>query len=284
MKSLKSLLPWQVKFAAKYVLVRIPGLRTYLHKLHIFSFGKMTNPDYAIGVFRQHYDRVKEELSEGYSVLELGPGDSVATAIIARHHGAAESSLVDVGDYASRDVDIYNNLEVALAPDHSQPKPYSSFDEMLRITCARYLTRGLQSLKQIQSDSIDFIFSHAVLEHVALDEFRETIQETFRLQSSGGYCSHAVDLRDHLADSLNSLRYSPNRWHAMMSKAGYYTNRLRSSQIVDIFESAGYEIVAVHTRSWDKLPIPKEQLHKDFQHFTNDELKIWGVTVIGRKP
>ncbi len=284
MKSLKSRLPWQLKFVVKFILVRIPGLRILLHKLHIFSFGKMSDPDYAIGVFRQHYERVKDHLREAYVLLEMGPGDSTATAVIARHYGASQSYLVDIDNYASRSVHLYNQLEQKLSSRGSSPQVFDSFSAMLNSTGAQYMTEGLNSLKNIPDDCVDFVFSQAVLEHIALREFEETIKETYRLQTPGGYCSHAVDLRDHLDNSLNSLRYSPGRWEMMMSRIGYYTNRLRAAQIADIFKAAGYEIISMNPVSWGELPLPKEKLHQDFHHFSDEELKIWGITVIARKP
>jgi len=48
------------------------------------------------------------------------------------------------------------------------------------------------------------------LEHIRKKEFVDTIIETKRILKPNGICSHEIDLRDHLNESLNNLRFSEN--------------------------------------------------------------------------
>lgn len=52
---------------------------------------------------------------DGFVVLELGPGDSLYTALVAYGYGAARCYLIDGGDYANRNVDDYRAVARRLA-------------------------------------------------------------------------------------------------------------------------------------------------------------------------
>ena len=83
-----------------------------------------------------------------------------------------------------------------------------TLQNILSKTNSLYLTNGLGDLKKIKSGSIDFIFSQAVLEHIRLNEFNETIKQLYRVLKIDGTSSHQIDLRDHLSENLNNLRFS----------------------------------------------------------------------------
>ncbi len=72
------------------------------------------------------------------------------------------------------DPQIYRALAEYLEAQGLNPPDLSqagSLDAILSACGARYLTEGLKSLHEIEADSIDLIFSQAVLEHVRLAEF-----------------------------------------------------------------------------------------------------------------
>src|SRR5687768_13341400 len=108
--SLKQLLPWWMKIAGKVVLSRIPAGYQFWQHVNLFVHGDMANPAYALGVVRGHLDRAGWLDFKDRTVLELGPGDSLATAVIARTLGARRTVLVDVGAFATRDVAPYVRL------------------------------------------------------------------------------------------------------------------------------------------------------------------------------
>ncbi len=49
--------PWQLKIAAKIVLARLPLPYHLWAKIGLFKQGGMDRPDYALRIFRQHFDR-----------------------------------------------------------------------------------------------------------------------------------------------------------------------------------------------------------------------------------
>ena len=252
---------WPLKMIVKLVLSWVPGKHVLLRSLGIFRHGDMDDENYARAVFeeRLHHAYPPETHPngppEGFTVLELGPGDSLITAQLATEHGAAKVWLVDAGAYAARDLlEGYN---------------------------AEYLTEGLASLRTMPSGCVDFIFSQAVLEHVRKAEFEDTLRELGRILKPDGVMSHKVDLRDHLDHALNNLRFSEALWEQdWMARAGFYTNRIGCAQGLTHMKNAGLDIIANDIRRWDSLPTPKHKMAKPFCDLEDEELRISGYTVL----
>ena len=106
---LKQRLPWWFKMGAKIALSRIPLPYGFWRSLGLFKHGDMAHPDRALDAFRTHFERAVavRPVAPGFVCLELGPGDSLLSGIIARAFGAARSYLVDGGNYAVRDTRPY---------------------------------------------------------------------------------------------------------------------------------------------------------------------------------
>lgn len=280
-------LPWWLKMTAKIVLARLPLSYGQWRAIGLFRHGAMLDADYAIDVFNRHYRRVEASLGQGFTVLELGPGDSLATAVIAASRGAARTYLVDTGPFAaSSDVDVYNRLadRIAARGGSAVGAPYATIEEMLRATRAVYLTDGVRSLTSIPECSVDFVFSQAVLEHVALREFDATIGALYRVQKAGTCCSHRVDLQDHLAHSLHSLRFSEHTWESrLLASSGFYTNRLRAGQVVAAFAAAGYDLLSQEAERWPRLPLAIGKMHANFASLDENDLRVRGLDVVARR-
>jgi hypothetical protein len=82
-------IPWQLKIGAKIVLSRLPFDYRICRRLGAFKNGPMDRPDYAFQVFRRHFDAVDFPRRPGdFVALELGPGDSLFSALIARAYAS----------------------------------------------------------------------------------------------------------------------------------------------------------------------------------------------------
>ena len=150
-----------------------------------------------------------------------------------------------------------------------------NFDQLLFYNEIHYLTDGLNSLKNLESNSIDFLFSNATLEHIVFDQFIDTNKEISRIIKPNGLISHRVDLRDHLGGGLNNLRFSKKIWESdFFSKSGFYTNRIRYSQMLDIFEKTGFSLEVSIIETWDKLPIDKLKISPDFKEISDEDLCV----------
>lgn len=281
---IKQLSPWWFKIGAKLTLSRLNVSYSQWRRLGIvFQHGSMLDPDYSLGVFQRHFAKVEAYLPSGYKLMEIGPGDSLATAAIASVQGAAKAWLVDTGMFATMEIASYQPLFERLA-GQGEAIHYLSVAEMLKKTNSAYLIEGLESLRTIRDDTVDWIFSQAVLEHVALDEFQETISELYRIQKPRGISSHLIDLQDHLAHSINSLRFSNRVWESSYFRhSGFYTNRLRANQIVATFQESGYEILSLHQDLWPTIPLQRRKLHPNFAGISEDDLLIRGIDLLVRK-
>jgi len=279
---IKKALPWWAKIAAKIILARLPFSYRLWKALGLFEHGQMQSIEYAQRVFNEHYQRVNPP--QDFVGLELGPGDSLLSAIVANKHGAKKTYLVDAGDFANKEIAIYQLADQHLFEkdggirklDHAH-----SLSDVLQIYNAEYLTDGLASLKQIESDSVDFVWSQAVLEHVREHEFLESMKEIHRILKSEGKCSHSIDLKDHLGGALNNLRFSHKVWESdFMTSSGFYTNRIRYSEMNNLFEEAGFEVDVLEQRNWDTLPTSINKIDKKYKELGEEELLIQGFTAV----
>lgn len=282
---LKDMLPWRLKLLSKVVLSRLPLSKRFWQSLWLFKHGAMESPDYALETFDRHWNRVKDRFADRKpDVLEMGPGDALITGLIGYGAGFGSTVLLDVAPFAHDDPERYRAMAAALrqrgreVPDLSAA---ASIQDVLSACNATYLTDGMASLRAIPDASVDFIFSQAVLEHVRLEEFEETMRQTRRILRPGGVCSHRIDLRDHLANALNSLRFKESTWEAdWMRRSGFYTNRIRHDEMVAIFRRAGFRVEEVYADRWETLPTPRTALDPKYRDLSDENLGVWGFDVL----
>jgi SAM-dependent methyltransferase len=275
---------WRLKVLVKIILSRLPFGYSLWQKMGLFRHGQMDSSDYALNVFNSHLKRVElDGRLEGKVVLELGPGDSISTSLMAHAYGA-RSILVDAGDFMKKDVKTYNDLAknlVSLGYNMPEITSEMTFNDILQVAKSEYLTEGLISLRSIPTHSVDFIFSQAVLEHLRKFEFQEIMIELRRILKPGGISSHQVDLRDHLGGALNNLCFSEKLWESdFFVKSGFYTNRIQFVNMVDMFKKADFNVNVTHINRWDELPTKRPNMDKIFHKFTDEELLISSFDVV----
>ena len=286
----RALVPWWAKIAIKSAAARVPVPRRWWRRLGLFAPGEMRDPSYAIRVFDAHH-ALAGAPPPGFTWLEIGPGDSVASAVIAWTRGAAEGWLADARPLATMDIGVYRSLVAALAEKPSVRDARALADvadvsTLLRRSQARYLTEGLASLRAVPDASVDFVFSQAVLEHVPLRLVDDTLRELFRIQRPGGRGSHRVDFRDHLQNSLHNLRFSEAIWEQpwFAARGNFYTNRLRLSQIVDRVRAAGFVVTVVDRNVFPSLPLPRRALAPMFRDLSDADLLTSGAGLVWTRP
>src|SRR5215469_7699142 len=281
---MRSAIPWRLKIVAKLVLSRAPVPYRVWNQLGLFKPGGMEKPSYASGVFLSHSRMAGAEDLNGYTCLEIGPGDSLCSAMIAKATGAARCWLIDTGDFAARNMAIYRAMarhleELGLtAPP---PQAMSSINALLAYCNTTYLTRGVDSLRAVPDGSVDFIWSHAVLEHIRRRDFDTLLYEMRRVLRPGGVGSHTVDLQDHLGGALNNLRFPEWLWEAdWFARSGFYTNRIGCSEMLARFKAAGFVAKLHNRRDFSALPTPRTTMVRPFRDRSEDELRIAGFDVI----
>lgn len=284
---MKAMVPWYLRIAAKIVLSRLPLAYDWWKSIGLFSHGFMEDPRYAYSVFMAHREMSgMAERPGGYVGLEMGPGDSLLSAILAKATGAERYYLVDVGAFANRDVHVARGM-AHHARQCGLPAPQiddaGTLDEVLTRCGATYMTKGLTSYREIPDASVDFIWSQAVLEHVRRPEFVDLARELRRIIKPGGVSTHQVDLKDHLGGALNNLRVGTGLWERdWFASSGFYTNRLRCEEMCALFQEAGFSVEVLKTTRWPAIPTPRRLLASEFAHLSDEELLISDFFVLLR--
>jgi SAM-dependent methyltransferase len=283
-----SRLPWWAKLYAKLVLARLPVPYSLWRRLKLFRHGEMNDPARAIRTFENYYRRAREHvgLASDFTVLELGPGDSVLSGLIARSMGASQAWLIDAGAFADTDVAAcHRTLALLKQAGHRDLglSDATSVDEALRRANVTYLTRGTASLSDIPDASIDFFWSQVVLEHVPHDEFPELLRQLRRIVKPQGVGVHSVDFRDHLSNALNNLRFSRQTWEGRAFRSsGFYTNRIRPGAMLELFNEAGFGVKVLAETNWPNIPTPRAAMAKPFCDLPDAELRLAEYEVLLR--
>jgi SAM-dependent methyltransferase len=279
--------PWWGKIAAKLILARLPLNYKARKQLHVFDNGAMDEPAYAYGVYKKHFDQVQSRrILDRFVGLELGPGDSLFSAMVAHAFGASAYHLVDVAAFAHDDLKRYRAMADFLMGQGLptlDAEDLTSIKTILAVCRATYGTSGLTSLRAIPDKSVDFVWSNSVLQHVRRAEFLETMRQLRRVLRADGISSHWMDLRDCLGGALNNLRFRESVWESpFMAGSGFYTNRIRYSEMLTLFKEAGFESEVINLKRWDRLPTSRSKLDDRFRGLPEDELCVRGFHVILR--
>lgn len=255
-------IPWRLKLAAKLVLARLPLRYDTWRRLGLFRHGaRPTAIEPRLGVFAHHVSIHRAHTGGApRTIVELGPGDSLATAILA-HAIGARAILIDAGDFATHDMAHYRALAHATGHSDTIARVCEAADRDAMMTAlgAHYSTGGVASLSTLAAESVDLIFSNAVLEHVPRDEMQDLFRASGRVLQPNGIASHGVDLHDHLGGRLNHWRFSPTVWESpLFRQSGFYTNRWPFSAYVGFARAAGLAVQVPWLRCWNEPPLKKE--------------------------
>ena len=286
-RSLRNCIPWWTKVVGKLLLVAIPVSHATLRKLGLTRHGDMETPEWAYEIFGQHLDQSKTgPIPQGFTVLELGPGDSVFTALLAHAAGAHRTYIVDVAPMATTDVGLYRRMAAFLkakglvSPDLSDA---TTLEDVLAACNAQYLTAGLDSLRELPTASVDFIFSCSVLQHVHLAELPQTLAQLRRVIRQSGVSVHSIDLRDMMGQTLHHLKFPSPIWEsAPFRHAAFYTNRLRRDEMLTVFRNAGFKAESVEDKRWPQLPVSRDRLATHYRRMSEEQLKVWGTILVAR--
>ena len=125
----------------------------------------------------------------------------------------------------------------------------------------------------VQEESVDFVFSQAVMEHVT--ELGHTYQALWRWLKPDGWSSHVIDYRSHHTTKQWNGHWacSDFAWSLVRGKRVYLINREPHSTHVDLLQKHGFNIVGdLEYREQDG--VAREQLAPRFRHLSDDDLAI----------
>jgi SAM-dependent methyltransferase len=256
-------------------------------------------------------------------IAELGPGDSLGVGLAALIAGAERYYAFDVAPFSSgaRNLRVFDELvdlfrQRADLPGRAEIpeiKPAISDErfpvhilndermaralEPARIAALRLDLTGDNGGKgdsvsyvapwfdpaTIQNETLDWIFSQAVMEHV--DDLNTTYEICYRWLKPGGLMSHQIDFRSHgTAPSWDGHRaYGDAAWWMVRGARPYLINRQPLSAHRTIPQAQGFEVI-------DQLLIPGEptvapaKLAPRFRSWSAQDISTSGAFVLQRKP
>ena len=122
-----------------------------------------------------------------------------------------------------------------------------------------------------------------MLEHIHLEKFESILKELHRVLKSGSVCVSLLDFRDHLSGSINHLGFSKKIWESYLFRnSGFYTNRLRPSQMINLFSKNRFEVSIFRQDFLDKIVLPRTKLSKDYRNLSDDDLRTTGMILVAK--
>ena len=259
---------WLLKASAQKVLGAAPGGRSANFLLQRHVARSLPRGDAS---FTRKFRRALRHL-DAYSAhgtkepsqarfYEFGPGWDLVVALAFRALGIERQTLVDVAAVAR--TELINDslaklgrLEADLAEESGRSlralgPELRSLDELEERFGIRYLAPKNPSETGLPSASFDFISSTSTLEHVPADDIGLLLEECRKLLTAEGVMSCTIDLRDHFSfmdrrlSPYNFLRFDARRWSLLGSPLNFQ-NRLRYPDYLELFRSAGFELVEEH--------------------------------------
>jgi ubiquinone/menaquinone biosynthesis C-methylase UbiE len=218
------------------VLMGLAPVRRYAMRSH--STGLNNNVDSARQAFEfmTSFGEVR-----GRDVLELGPGQTLLLMHQALASGARSCTAADIADYFEGRRDEQKGVELRIYDGRTLP---------------------------MASESFDLIWSNDVFEHFRYPE--HMVSESYRVLRRGGTMVCRVDVRDHYASDerqfADNLRYPTWLWNAMKWNRSAFTNRLRYSEWLALFDRVGFETV-------EKEPYVIEALREEYRR--RPDLQRW---------
>jgi SAM-dependent methyltransferase len=256
-------------------------------------------------------------------VAELGPGDSLGVGLAALIAGAERYHAFDVAPFSSRarNLQVFDELvglfreradlpgraEIAeIKPAISDERfPFQILDDdrmaraldpariaALRRDLSGDAGAGGNSVSYVapwfdpvtvQDETLDWIFSQAVMEHV--DDLRTTYEICYRWLKPGGIMSHQIDFRSHgTASSWDGHRaYGDVAWWMVRGARPYLINREPLSAHRTIPQAQGFEVI-------EQLLIPRDptvepaKLAPRFRTWSAEDISTSSAFVLYRKP
>lgn len=250
-------------------------------------------------------------------IAELGPGDSIGIGLAALLSGASRYLALDVVAHASaeRNLVVFDELislfrARAKIPDNTElpdvnptldcydfPRTILTDERMEHALRPERLTRIRESLRNcaapdsliqyrapwfgdqvVERNSIDMIFSQAVLEHV------DQLEEVYRMMRlwlvPQGFMSHQIDLKSHgWAEQWSGhWTYSDLAWKMLRGKDVWMINREAASTHLAVILSQGFQVIR-ELRVLAPPATERRQLSTRFRSITDQDLVTSGLFV-----
>ena len=215
-------------------------------------------------------------------ILELGPGGSIGFGLLILKGGASKYYAIDDGVHAFITKKQMQGYLKLLRNENNLIDRYFSrkgVNYVYKESKIKIINIDQDSKYLLPENTVDFIYSCAVLEHV--HNLDNSFSEMTRVLKHGGIMNHQVDLRDHIfsQDSLWFLNMSDFWFKALFSKTGEYVNRKRFSFYEDMAKKYGLEIINIEKKHF----FEKEISSKLTEKFSDSDLRTLSFNITLKK-
>ncbi len=250
-------------------------------------------------------------------VAELGPGDSLGIGLMALLTGSEKYLAFDIFEYANIErnlkifkelvailkhkadipgddefpdvkprldnyafpVDIFTDskLKEALLDSRIEKIRNSIINPTEKNSMIKYKVPWFDS-SVIDKESVDMIYSQAVLEHA--DDLENTYKAMRLWLKPNGFVSHQIDFRCHgTSNEWNGhWMYSDFTWKLIRGKRPYLLNRAPHSTHLQLLKKENHKIVC-DTTVTQNSNIKKDRLNPRFRDLSNSDLTTSGAFI-----
>jgi SAM-dependent methyltransferase len=170
--------------------------------------------------------------------------------------------------------------------------PVSSVGELEERLGIAYLAPCDARATGLDADSVDFVSSTDVCEHVPVGDLARIFRECRRILRPGGAFSCRIDLQDHYSyfDSslsrYNFLRFSDRAW-SLVNSPLHYQNRLRAPDYLRLVREAELELEVERPSGPDDHGLEELgalPLAPRFRGYSPEELGVTVLSFVARRP
>ena len=287
-----------MRWVAKAALQRGLGLLPQGERLnYLFQRHVARSLPAGESVFRRKFARAEQHLSAyekhgpgtpsgDATFYEFGVGWDLAIPLSYAKLGVGRQALVDIRPSAR--VELVNDSLASL--ELGSVRSLTELEERFGIS---YLAPRDARATGLSAESVDFVSSTDVCEHVPEDDLAEIFRECHRLLRPAGAFSCRIDLQDHYSyfdrglSRYNFLRFSDGAWRLVNSPL-HFQNRLRAVDYLRLVRDAGFELVSETPSGPDENSLAELQalpLAARFQNgYTPEELGVTVLSFVAQKP
>ena len=168
-------------------------------------------------------------------------------------------------------------------------KEISSFQAFLETLKMSYVAPTDARKTNLEKESLDFVYSNAVFEHVYVSDIKLIHSEANRILKPGGYILHNIDLSDHFSHSdrrlsrVNFLKFSDKFWNFLTKNTFFYQNRLRLSEHAKMIEESGFKIIEKLTTCEEGELNSIDKINIKFESYSKEDLAVTNVIFLAQK-
>ena len=307
---LKGFLKGKIRRVYKLLLSNSSIARKYLRKPATAG----SNSFYCYSIWMRHlkyWSLVNNEIPN--TVIEIGPGNSLGVGIAALISGSNKLYTLERTQYWNNDTNIrvFDELvgffkmkkETEQIKENTKQMSLKKLDFPSQILSKNHMIKCLnedrlkkirkelldpfnpnnafiqaiipwENTEQIESDSVDFIFSHTVLQHI--DNLSYVYRSMSKWLKKGGCISHKIDFK-----SMNTTRLWNQHWTLNDLEWGIVTgqtnliNRAPLSSHLKLIEDNNLEII-YEISELSENELKTEDLSEAYKHLDTNDLTTSG--------